>query len=89
MGYMGCTRERYMEGPKTKRLGYVSFTIRYAVDLDDNDMVKYAKECIYEDLTNMMKYNEYADYDFIEDPTLTEADLLENPFTGTDEDYEK
>lgn len=68
-----------------KRLGYVSFTIRYAVDLDDNDMVEYAKDCIYEDLTNMMKYNEYADYDFIEDPTLTEADLLENPFEGMDE----
>jgi hypothetical protein len=66
--------------PKPKRLGYVSFTIRYAVDLDNEDMVEYAKECICDDLDSMAKYREYPNFDFIEDPTITKDDFLEDSF---------
>lgn len=65
-----------------KRLGYVSFTIRYAVDLDNESMVEYAQECIYEDLSTMIKFNEYAECDYTEDPSLTEDDLLNDPMAG-------
>ena len=41
-----------------KRVGYVEFCIRYAVDLDDKEMVQEAKDCLFDDLTNAVKYGE-------------------------------
>lgn len=68
-----------------KRLGYVSFTIKYAVDLDNESMVEYAQERIYEDLSTLIKFNEYMECDYIEDPTLTEDDLLDDPMAGEED----
>jgi hypothetical protein len=41
-----------------KRVGYVELTVRYAVDLDDKDMVQQAQDCIFDDVCNMVKYDE-------------------------------
>ena len=70
--------------PKPKRLGYVSFTIRYAVDRDNESMVEYAQE-FYEDLSTMIKFNEYAECNYTEDPSLTEDDLLDAPMAGVED----
>jgi hypothetical protein len=40
------------------RLGRVKLNLDYVVDLDDKDMVDTAKECLYEDIGSMIKYNE-------------------------------
>ena len=40
------------------RLGKVSITHEYVVDLDNKDMVDHAKESLKEDIDSMVKYNE-------------------------------
>lgn len=42
------------------RLGRVSFNINYVVDLDNQDMVDEAKQCVFEDVMNAVKYDEVA-----------------------------
>jgi hypothetical protein len=43
---------------KKKNLGVVCFNIEYVVDLDDPNMVEAAKECLFEDICNAVKYDE-------------------------------
>lgn len=40
------------------RLGKVHIDTKYVVDLDDQDMVDAAKDALYEDLMNAVKYDE-------------------------------
>jgi hypothetical protein len=59
---------------KTKpRMGLVKFELHYAVDLDNESMVNHAKECLYEDITSMVKYDEtFKGIDVVEAPEITE-----------------
>ena len=41
------------------RLGKLSYTIAYVVDLDDEDMVQHAREAIREDLEAAYKHDEF------------------------------
>ena len=60
------------------RLGRVSFTISYVVDLDNTDMVDEAKQCVFEDVMNAVKYDEVPDCIKIEqDPTANQQDIPE------------
>lgn len=40
------------------RLGTVEYSIRYVVDLDNDDMVSHAQEAIYDDICAAAKHNE-------------------------------
>lgn len=64
-------------------LGKVILDLSYVVDLDNKVMVDEACECLIEDLRNMVKYNEYPDFDFIPDEGLWESDIPS--FLGTEE----
>jgi hypothetical protein len=44
--------------PKVPRMGLVRFELSYAVDLNDNEMVDHAKECLYEDVMSIVKHDE-------------------------------
>lgn len=58
------------------KLGKIQLSLSYVVDLDNQEMVDHAKQCLYEDLENMVKYNEIsswiAEY---EDKKLKESDI--------------
>lgn len=58
-------------------LARVIIDLGYVVDINDPDMIERARNCFYEDIMNMMKYNELGDA--IElgelDPTLTVSDI--------------
>ena len=59
-----------------KRLGRVQVSLSYVVDLDNQDMIDEAKECLWEDLMNIFKYNEIHDHiDVVEDKKATEGDI--------------
>ena len=64
-------------GKAGNRIGYVELTVRYAVDLDDKDMIQEAKDCIYDDVTNMVKYDETGSWINVgrRNPKLTRADI--------------
>jgi hypothetical protein len=51
----------------------------YVVDLDDENMIYYAKEAMLEDLYSAIKYNELPSWITleIEPPTLNEGDIPE------------
>ena len=51
----------------------------YVVDLNDDDMVEYAKIALYEDIYSAIKYNEVHNYIFVEceAPTLQGSDIAE------------
>ena len=58
------------------RLGKVRLLIQYTVDLDNQSMVDEAYDCINEDISNLIKYNEIADgIEVVEDPTAKEEDI--------------
>lgn len=61
------------------RLGKVKIEIEYVVDLDNDDMVEEATNCLYEKIMNAVKYNEVFDYIKVtdEDKTLKEKDIPE------------
>lgn len=66
--------------PKSKkpRLGRVQVSMSYVVDLDNQDMVDEAKECLVEDLMNMYKYNEeYSNIEVVEDKKAKIGDIPE------------
>ena len=66
------------EDTKVKRLGIVKLNMKYVVDLDDNDMVKEAKQCLYEDITSMLNADELFGAITIEpDSSLTWDDVPE------------
>ncbi len=50
-----------MAKKKKMRLGRVEISLGYTVDLDNQDMVDEARECLYEDLMNAYKYNEIGE----------------------------
>lgn len=59
-----------------KRLGRVCISLSYVVDLDDEVMVDEARECLYEDIMNIFKYNELHDHiDIVEDKRAKEKDI--------------
>lgn len=62
--------------PNLKRLGRVQLNLSYVVDLDDNEMVQTAKECLFEDINSMIKYNELWEAITIkDDPKAKESDI--------------
>lgn len=61
--------------PQQPRMGKVRILLEYAVDLNDDAMVQNAKECLYEDLMSIMKYNEALDW----------IGVVENPEVSYDE----
>ena len=64
------------EETKTRRLGIVRFTMKYVVDLDDEEMVQEAKDCLYEDIMNSCKFEEiHHNIDVEADPTATWEDV--------------
>jgi len=60
------------------RLGKVYISTKYVVDLDDKSMVDEAKTCMFEDITNAVKYDELINWIKVkEDNSLSEADIPE------------
>jgi hypothetical protein len=63
------------------KLAKMSINLGYVVDLDNPEMVEYAKECLYEDIMSMVKYDEVVDLvqqcECVESPDLTEDDIPE------------
>ena len=58
------------------RLGKVRLLFQYTVDLDSEAMVNGAYNAISDDISNLMKYNEFADHiETVEDPTANENDI--------------
>jgi hypothetical protein len=50
----------------------------YVVDLDNQDMVEEAKQCLYEDMCNAVKYEEMAaNIEVCSDKKLKESDIPE------------
>ncbi len=63
---------------KKMRLGRVVLNFSYVVDLDNEDMVSEAKDCIYEDVMNAAKYEELHTYiDIIEDKKAKPSEIPE------------
>lgn len=60
------------------RLGRVTYTVSYVVDLDNRDMVDEAKQCVFEDVMNAVKYDEVAHWIKVEDaPDADPSDIPE------------
>lgn len=57
------------------KMGIVSLNLNYIVDLEDNTMVDYACDCLLEDISNMIKFNEHLPFSFKEDATLDFSDI--------------
>lgn len=67
-----------MKNGAKKRLGYVRICHKYLVDLDDESMVEYAKDAIYDDISQMTKYDEtYDAISIVEAPDAKEEDIPE------------
>jgi len=63
---------------KKMRLGRVVISMAYVVDLDNDDMVQEAKDCLYEDVMNAVKYEEIGTYmDVMEDKKAKPGDIPE------------
>ena len=55
------------------KLGRVTLTLDYVVDMDNQDMVSHATQCLYEDLMAGYKYDNIMNWiDVVEDKTATE-----------------
>ena len=64
--------------PKVPRMGVVRFELEYAVDLNDQSMVDHAKECLYEDIMSMVKYDEvFNGIQIVETTNVTYDDIPE------------
>ena len=71
------------------RLGKIYISTSYVVDLDNESMVDEAKTCMFEDITNAVKYDELASYIKVkEDISLSEADIPEFLKDVDDEVYD-
>lgn len=59
------------------RLGKVVIDIGYVVNLDNEEMVEEAKDCLYEDVMNAVKFNEVSSWIKIQknDGTLKKEDI--------------
>ena len=75
---------------KGKRMGRVYVNAFYVVDLDDPDMVEEAKNALFEDLMNSVKYDELYDWiEDTEDETMKEEDICEFLKGEEDEEWQK
>jgi hypothetical protein len=62
----------------------------YVVPAGDDEMIQRAKECFYEDIMNMYKYDEIFDaIDIVDAPGAKEADIPEFLLEREDEDLEE
>jgi len=67
-----------MAKKKKQRLGRVCVETGYVVDLDNPDMVQEAKDCLYEDIMNAVKYDEVSAWiHIIPDPNASAGDIPE------------
>ena len=58
------------------RLGKIAIGIGYVVDLDNEEMVNHAKQSLYEDMTNSVKYREIYDWiSIMKDGDFKEEDI--------------
>lgn len=61
---------------KKKRLGRVYIDFGYIVDLDNEEMVEDAKQCLIDDLTNAFKYGEVDQYIDVEEAPDAHEDAI-------------
>jgi hypothetical protein len=67
-----------MPKKKKMKLGKVIFDLGYVVDINNQEMVDHAMECIHEDIMNAVKYNEIPNWlEVIEAPDASEGDIPE------------
>jgi len=60
------------------KMGKVIFNMYYIVDIDDEDMMNAAKQCICEDIMSAVKYDELESYiETQEDPNITPDQIPE------------
>ncbi|MCK4260342.1 MAG: hypothetical protein KAX49_15300 [Halanaerobiales bacterium] len=72
-----------------KRLGRVYVNLGYTVDLDNDNMIDEAIECIHEDINNSLKHAELDAYIKIDlDPSAKEEDIPEFLLEIENEDNE-
>jgi len=58
--------------------GRVTFNVSYVVDLDNKDMIGDAKQCVFEDVMNAVKYDEVAALIKVAaDPAAAQEDIPE------------
>jgi len=58
------------------RLGRVQISHSYVVNLDNEDMVEHARDALYEDLMNAVKFDElHSNIEVVEDPDATETEI--------------
>jgi TusA-related sulfurtransferase len=58
------------------KLGKVLINLSYVVDLDNEEMVKQAKQFLCEDMSNLVKYEDiYSWVATVEDSSLSERDI--------------
>lgn len=68
--------EKKIPNFRNKRLGRVQLNLSYIVDLNDQEMLRTAKECLCQDITSMLKYNELWESIVVkEDPLAKESDI--------------
>lgn len=65
---------------RKKRIGTITCTIKYVVDIDDVDMIEQAKDCFYEDLYQaIVKTSDRSEFlamlEVKHDPKLKETDI--------------
>jgi len=73
------------------KLGRVVIDLGYVVDIENPDMVERAKDAIFEDMMNAVKYDEvYNNIDIVDDPEANECDIpdfLKDLDEEEDDDY--
>ncbi len=66
----------------------VTLDLYYMVRDDDESMKEHAKQCLYEDIMNLVKYNElYEAITLVDAPGAKEEDIPEFLLEGEDEDW--
>lgn len=70
------------------KLGRVEFKISYVVDLENENMIDEARQCVYEDVMNAVKYDEVAEnIDVKDDPSAKTEDIPEFLTEQIDDDW--
>lgn len=60
------------------KLGKVVVSAEYVVDMDNEEMVRHAKDCLWEDVMCAVKYDELGEWlDVVEAPDADESDIPE------------
>ena len=63
---------------KKPKMGRVVLNFGYVVDLNNQEMVDHAKDCLFEDVCSAIKYDEVADWiDVVDDPNATPEEIPE------------